>query len=126
MRDMIVFQDHICAASHNNTVFCFCQITDEIAHIKKYCILFWKAVITVKLPESGFQASAAFFRIFVKINKVFRVIDCILICLQALHNLVKDFHVIVIDLKIVRQFKTDIISGTSLSTADADHKMVIF
>ena len=31
----------------------------------------------------------------------------------------------VIDSEIIRQFESDIISGTSLSTADTDHKVVI-
>ena len=66
-----------------------------------------------------------FLSVFIKSLKTAGITHCIFICLQTLHNLIKNLCIIVIDLKLVCQFKSDIITATSLRTADTDDQMVI-
>ena len=125
MRNMIILQNHICAASHNHTVFTFCQFTDQITHIEENRILFRKSMITIKFPEPCFQICMLFLSIFIKSFKTTGITYCIFICLQTLHNLIKDLCIIIVDLKLICQFKSDIITATSLCTADTDDQMII-
>ena len=125
MRNVIILQNHICTASHNHAVFTFCQFTDQITHIEENRILLRKSVITVEFPEPGFQICMFFLSVFIKSFKTAGIAYCIFICLQTLHNLIKDLCIIIVDLKLICQFKSDIITATSLCTADTDDQMII-
>ena len=126
MRNMIILKNRICATSHDHAVFTLCQFTDQITHIEKYCVLLRKSMITIEFPEPGFQICVFFLSVFIKSFKITSITDCIFVCLQTLHNLIKDFCIIIVDLKLIRQFKSDIITATSLCTADTDDQMIIF
>ena len=39
MWNVVIFQDCICTASHDQTVFCPCKVADQITHIEENCIL---------------------------------------------------------------------------------------
>ena len=126
MRNMIILKNRICATSHDHAVFTLCQFTDQITHIEKYCVLLRKSMITIEFPEPGFQICVFFLSVFIKSFKITSITDCIFVCLQTLHNLIKNFCIIIVDLKLIRQFKSDIITATSLCTADTDDQMIIF
>ena len=82
-------------------------------------------MISVQLFQLRAKTFVCFLSIFVEFCKILFVLYGIFFCFQTFQNLIKDFNIIVIDSEINRQFESDIISGTSLSTADTDHKVVI-
>ena len=127
MWNMVIGQDRVRTSSHDHTVLCPCQITDQVAHVEEYSVLSGKPVIAVKIPKPCFQTKG-FFPVFVKIREMFglRIADRPFFRLKPVQHLIENFHIIVIDMQFIRQFKADIVSGASLGPADADDQMVIF
>ena len=66
------------------------------------------------------------FSVFIEIGEAFFVVYRAFFRFQPFQNLIEDLHVVVVDLEIIRQFKTDIVSSASLCPADADHQMIPF
>ena len=75
MWNMIVLKDRIRTSSHNDAVLFGSQVTDQVTHVKKYCVLFWKSVISVKFPEPFPWIKLMLLLIFIEIRKIFRIID---------------------------------------------------
>ena len=57
-----------------------------------------------------------FLSVLIEIRKILFILNIIFFCLQSFHNLIKDFHIIIVNSQFISKFKTNIISGTSLCT----------
>ena len=51
MWNIIIAQNNIRTSSNYNTIFCSCQIADQIAHIKEDGIFSVKSMITIHIPQ---------------------------------------------------------------------------
>ena len=51
VRDVIILEDRICTASHDQTVLCPGEFADQVTNIEENCVLLVQSVITVQLFE---------------------------------------------------------------------------